>query len=295
MRSLLSRALRDLPGIVLMAVGTFAEANALLAQASPQLMIVDLELSDGSGLDLIANLLDKNGPTGVLAMGAPMANWPEALPHNGDVRYLEKPINAHQLRRLTRSWTHAALPPPPFGVVEYLQLACLGRRSVIVRCESRRSRGSVVVYGGELWDAKVRTPHGKLISEGVDAFRHCVATESQRVIVSTVTEPPERTLQAHWEYLLMDTHKLMDEGVPLSQESPRTDESELPPALSRTRPTEQRPSHDGTKNLVAEAVRAIIAGRYVEAETKLESAHALAPKDAMIAHRLRKLREIRRA
>ncbi len=295
-RSLLSRTLRDLSGIVLLAVGTYTEALALLAETPPQVLIVDLELPDGNGQHLVSRLLNERSRTGVIVVSAHLDKWHEDLPTHRGVKYLAKPVDLHRLKRLVRAWTQTALPPPPFGVAEYLQLACLGRHSVAVNCDSETARGSITVYDGELWSAGVEDSQGKLICEGIDAFRHWVASVPTRVEVSKVTgDPPPRLVHGHWEHLLLDALKLMDEGVSLTQDSQLVTESPPPPAPARI--TSRKAKLAGVipdvDNLVAEAVRAITEGRYAEAEAQLTSALALAPEDHLIAHRLHKLRGIR--
>jgi DNA-binding response OmpR family regulator len=59
-RAVVATALADVAEVV--SVETLAEARAFLAERSPDLIILDLELSDGSGLDLLTELKDKPVP-----------------------------------------------------------------------------------------------------------------------------------------------------------------------------------------------------------------------------------------
>jgi len=49
----------------------------------------------------------------------------------------------------------------PFSVVDYVQLACLGRHSVHIDMEFVKAAGKVIVWQGELWSASDEQGEGR--------------------------------------------------------------------------------------------------------------------------------------
>ena len=79
---------------------TLAQARQLLAMSKPQVILLDLELPDGSGLDLFADAKLRGDAELVLVTGhATVESSVQAL-RLGAADYLTKPINVAQLRRV---------------------------------------------------------------------------------------------------------------------------------------------------------------------------------------------------
>jgi DNA-binding NtrC family response regulator len=83
--------------------GGAREAHRLAAERQPDLLLVDLQLPDGDGLDLARELIETHGAEGVLITGhASVGTAVEAL-RIGLVDYLTKPIDLSRLRSVLTS------------------------------------------------------------------------------------------------------------------------------------------------------------------------------------------------
>jgi len=116
--SALCRRLIEDIGAVCHAVCSLAEAEDLLRHCTPDVVIVDFELADGSGLDLIA----------LLRQGAQHRNTPILL--------LTGEIGAHQLERAVMMGIYAFLAKP-FSPEEFTKLV-----SSAIADEAQRVRNS---------------------------------------------------------------------------------------------------------------------------------------------------------
>lgn len=209
------------------------------------------------------------------------------------------PGDEARLVSLVQRRLSVSLPPPAFNVSEYIQLACIARRSVSIACSTGRAIGHILVSGGDVWDAGAVSASGNSRVHGETAFRFWVTQPEVWIRVHALHSlPKERAILAHWEHLLLETMQLQDEGslnntvewLSASQPSPvlddhRHERASVPPPSSLTYPERAR-------LLVNQAIRAITECNYELAAQALESALELAPDDKLVAHRLMKLREI---
>src|SRR6476661_2168922 len=91
---------------------SLAEARAALSRFIPDVVLIDLNLPDGSGLDLLSHLPAQ--PDGVLPGNATVESAIEGLRH-GIWDYLLKPVNIPRLRSLL------ARIPRPYELTEEVQ------------------------------------------------------------------------------------------------------------------------------------------------------------------------------
>lgn len=222
---------------------------------------------------------------------------------------LTPPFDEGRLKAAVRRKLRTSLPPPVFSVIEYVQLACMSRRSVLVACSNTRVSGHIAIVDGEVWEACAKDSMGGSHLDGEEAFRYWVTQEWLWVRVTPPRQTPvERTVFAHWEHLLLESMQLKDEerGEPAVDWPPpsnQLDVSESPIAIGMgsaeqrgtNRPTAPPPSSLGyperARTLVNQAIRAITSGDYLAAEKAFEGALALAPEDKLVEYRLRKIRE----
>ncbi len=87
-------------GFEVSAVGNVCEAQIICAERKPDIILVDLQLPDGNGLDLVRNMGQASGTQVVLVTGhASIESAIDAL-RLGAADYLTKPINMRRLRSL---------------------------------------------------------------------------------------------------------------------------------------------------------------------------------------------------
>jgi hypothetical protein len=93
------------------------------------------------------------------------------------------------------------------GLQEVLQMECLGRKSSILEIFTSTVRGRVYICDGSIVHAESGTLQGELALYGLLALRD---GEFNLLVFS---EPSSRTIEGHWEFLLMEGARLLDEGT----------------------------------------------------------------------------------
>ena len=88
----------DGSGLAVTAVETLAAAREMLVELSPQLILLDIELPDGNGLDLMDDLRGMSPRPAVVVMTGHGADYAEQAIENGADDFLNKPFDAARLR-----------------------------------------------------------------------------------------------------------------------------------------------------------------------------------------------------
>ena len=204
LRASVVRGLSKLAGVEIVDAGTKAEARKLIAAMPPNMLISDLDLPDGSGVELLVDLERRGLRIPIIFASGFLRRF--EIPARDDIILLEKPVTLATLRKLVTQ--HLGGPPEhasPFGLADYVQLAGLGRRSVhLVVCRDGVQVGEVVIRDGEAWHA--HDPKG----DGAAAFRRLV-TAKDVTVEATHPTPTARTLSGSCEQLLLETMRLEDE------------------------------------------------------------------------------------
>lgn len=213
LRASMARGLAKVPGLEVVDAGTMAEAEKLLAAMRPKLLVSDLDLPDGTGLELLAAMERFGLRIPTIFISAYVQRFQAQLRRHRNVEVREKPLPLATLRELVATYlgtdeAPGTLAPPPFTLVDYLQLAAMGRRSVHIELRRGGARvGEVVVRQGEAWHAE----DGE--GRGVDAFRRLVAVTDATIACHGISAvPPLRTLEGPCEALLLDALRRLDEA-----------------------------------------------------------------------------------
>jgi two-component system, repressor protein LuxO len=85
-------------GLDVMAVETLADASAALTEWAPELILLDIELPDGDGLELLNNADQMSHKPAVVAMTGHGSGHAERAIKQGAADFLEKPFDAARLR-----------------------------------------------------------------------------------------------------------------------------------------------------------------------------------------------------
>lgn len=321
LRASMARGLAKLPAEVDEA-GTLAEAIAALDRALPDVIVSDLDLPDGSGIELIGELGRRKARVPVVFVSAYLRAFRAQIPPHADVEVREKPIALEELRALVRERIGGRDESvAPFAVVDYLQLACLGKHSVAIDVASRdRRRGRIEVVRGDIWHAV--DEHGT----GPPAFKRLAFGTAAEVTCRTLHGAPgPRTIEGKWEALLMDSAREHDEEsysgaaqdaeLDLAIHEFEDEQIAWPPAgglvaaeaalAPRPAPTSSTPgptplatgSEASVARVVADeftvtrdrAVDALLVRDYATAAQLFAVAHALRPEDGAVAANLERL------
>lgn len=99
---------------------------------------------------------------------------------------------------------------------DVIQLECLNRNSVILDVHDSQTRGQIFIEEGEVVHASV----GALIGE--QAFYQLLLLKGGKFQGKPFKAPPQRTIQGHWEILLMDAARASDEETDTTMRSKKS-------------------------------------------------------------------------
>lgn len=254
LRISLVRGLSKLPGVTAVGAGTIAEALEIIDKEPPQLLVSDIDLPDGTGLELVSVLDQKSLNIPVIYASAYVEKFRVHIPNRTNVTVLEKPVPLALIRKLVIDKLDVALQPgaegAPFDTTDYLQLACMCRKSVeIVVLAAGRELGHVVVRDGEIWAAQKGALGGEQALRDLlfapDTIARCIAIRGAE---------DERTIHQSWESILLEAARLhdearastygaLDEEGPVTLEFGAVDESTQatipPPSEVKSRPSSE--------------------------------------------------------
>jgi len=305
LRKSMVRALSELPDTSVVGVATLQEALHEIDSCRPDLVVSDLDLPDGSGLELMPRLAGAKQPP-VVFVSAHVSRFEAQLGDYPGVVVLDKPLPARALKYIASEQLEVErAPAAPFAAGDYIQLACMGRHSVRIDVSGPRVHGSVYIARGRLWAAVC----GR--AEGVVALRALVFAEGGRVTCSGALDQPEEPNlpDVPWEQLLLDLAKCMDEGTREmsavgTRETPIAAEheddvdfsnifDEVPDdAKSLQSPSNRESDAARFDRLVDEAADALLSKDYIAALLAYENADLLQPGDSMVRGNVARLREL---
>ena len=319
LRATLARGLGRLDGLEVETAGTFTDAVALIAASPPDLIISDIDLPDGSGLELLTVLTDRGLPIPVVFVTAYLAQYGTQIPTSHQIEVHEKPVALSELREVVRRRVRlegSEAPPAPFSPLDYVQLAHMSGRSVRVVIDAGQSSGSITVFQGQLWDARDGAGSGE------PALRRLGFLSSGRVSASGLEGPPaNRTILRDSQEVLIHLARYADElghlvgdpeaveretaDVPIDEsllhidtstsETPRQLEAvELTAPLDAHLFREPRldPQVSRFNALKEEGLEALLVRDYDGARTAFVAAQEIRPDDPIIRSNLVRLSEI---
>lgn len=272
---------------------TVAEARSLIAAAPPQVVILDMQLPDGNGLDVVAALEEQNANAAIIVITAYLEQWKKKILPRERIHLLGKPTSVHELRQLVEQIFHSETPLSPFSPLDYVQLACMGQHSAVIECVGPDSRGDIVIEKGQLWSA--RDERG----EGIEAFNRLALPKSCHVHVLPARKPPGvRNLEERWELLALEAIRASDEAS--RSTAPKVTPPAVPPAADRAAASAPLPVSPPPEPVPADfdacverALRAVLARDFPTAISEFEKALVLRPDDSLVRHRLERLRLVR--
>lgn len=205
LRVQVTRMLHRLPNVEVVEAGTVRESIELAEGLPLDLVISDVQLPDGSALQLFPHLV-RDGtriPT-VLVTG-----YPEALAGKlpADIKLLEKPVRMSELRDCVMQALDCQPTASPFAISDYLQLAGLGRHSVQLEVSQDGDPvGLLVIRDGRPWTALDE------LGEGLEVLLRMMVTPNLSFTASAPAALEERrTLDGTCEQLLLEAARLLDE------------------------------------------------------------------------------------
>jgi ActR/RegA family two-component response regulator len=306
-------AIARLPGVSAVGVGSVSEAQTIIAQQAPQVVVLDLQLADGTGIDVMARLAEQRISAVLIVVSAHIETFRNRLRHGPHLHLLAKPAPIKELLRIVEATQRTTLEPGPFSPLDYVQLACMGQHSVIISCVGSEVCGEIVIEHGVLWSA-----HDEQ-GTGVQAFTRMVLSEKAliRVTPSRSLAAP-RSIEESWEGLILDAMREKDEAARIR---PAKSRSEAPPPATaapilsapstpsapsapsaKATPSPSPASASASRSVlstevrtqfdlhVERGVRAVVERDFRAAIAAFEEAQKLWPDAPLLRHRLERLR-----
>lgn len=319
LRRSMAQALHQLDNVHVDAVGTLGAAVASLAINKPDLIISDLDLPDGSGIELIGHL-GRPPAVPVVFVSGHIPRYQTMLRACPGVTVRHKPLGLQELQDLARDKLGSPLDDSPFGPADYIQLACMGRHSVQIIVSEGATRGSIIVQQGALRSAQIG------LLRGLPALARMAFSAGHTRCV-TLREPgAARNLpEQQWEQVLLEAARLKDENdrlgvkaridgrdlaaffedadepgsaAPADLADPRFDPApasvEAPPEAPPEPASDTSADDDEFEALVERGTDALLQKDYFRALRQYEEAKRLRPNDTLVLANLERLAEIMR-
>ena len=206
--------LEKLPGISGLGASSVAEAKQLIAQSPPQVVILDLQLPDGTGLDVLTALAAYQAWAVLIVVSGYLDANSRGAQRSPRIHGLGKPTPIRELQRIVMSTQGAAESVGGYSVLDYVQLCIMGSYSATIECAHPNGPGKLVLEKGQPYSAQDAQ------GPGVDALLRLLApmTRPVRVVRHGKCEGP-RNLMGSWEQLTLGTRGLPDQERASSKKS----------------------------------------------------------------------------
>ncbi|GIW21151.1 MAG: hypothetical protein KatS3mg068_0158 [Candidatus Sericytochromatia bacterium] len=191
-----------------------AKKGAELLNTSPfDLVITDMKMPEVDGFQFL-NWIKKNHPKSkvviMTAFGSPSIR--ETAKQLGAFRYFEKPVDLNQLRKFInetladKGFTGNILD---IDLFDFVQMILLARKQKLISVTDpvTMQMGLLYLKGGDVIHAEC----GNL--KGEEAFYTIMAMKSGIFSDMPWIDPPQRTINAPFNHLLMEAARIMDESA----------------------------------------------------------------------------------
>ena len=194
-----------------------SRALRLLQDQRIDLLVIDIHMPVVDGLQFL-NLLQRKYPDilKVVLTGDATEEYRARCLNNGAELFLEKPREEGGWRTIHATLHELARFQPEegfrgvlrrVGLADVLQMECLARHSVVLKVSTGSTHGTVFVKDGQIIHAQCG---GRI---GEEAFNYLLSLGGGEFDVQTYAEPPQRTIEGSWEFLLMEAARRRDEAT----------------------------------------------------------------------------------
>jgi CheY-like chemotaxis protein len=193
----------------------YAPALACLKEHSIDVAVIDLNMPIMDGMQLLS-LIKRNYPELPVVMLTAAASTETRIQclQAGAALFFDKTEVANGLEKMYAGLESVASTPPEgvrgvlrqVGLTDVMQLECLGRKSSVLEVSSPQESGRIFIHDGSLIHAEI----GKL--QGEPALFHLLALKGGGFSLKPFVQPAKRTIDGHWESLLMEAARLRDEA-----------------------------------------------------------------------------------
>jgi CheY-like chemotaxis protein len=193
-----------------------SRALRLLQDQRVDLLVIDIHMPVVDGLQFL-NLLQRKYPNllKVVLTGDATEEYRARCLNNGAELFLEKPREEGGWRTIHATLHELARFQPEegfrgvlrrVGLADVLQMECLARHSVVLNVSTGSTHGTVFVKDGQIIHAQCG---GRV---GEEAFNYLLSLGGGEFDVQPYAEPPKRSIEGSWEFLLMEAARRRDEA-----------------------------------------------------------------------------------
>jgi CheY-like chemotaxis protein len=195
---------------------TTAMALALLQSQKVDLAVIDLRMPVVDGMQFL-QLVHRQYPQmkKVILSAFVEEAWRRNAAQAGAEMVIEKPVSPEGYDSVLAALTELLRVQPAegfhgvlhkVGIEDVLQMECLSRHSLVLEVGSSEVSGRIFIKRGEIVHAEA----GGLAGEA--AFERLILLKGGEFNHLPFTEPPERTVNGPWEFLLMEAVRKRDEA-----------------------------------------------------------------------------------
>jgi len=217
-----------LPGCRIMRAQSCLEARLLMRLYDFSLLVLDVHLPDGCGLDLIPKVMRKNAAAGFIVLTAdPQPEFQKRSCAFGVKHFLSKPFSARTLGDAARNLFHepqdaqSGAPTPNFtaslrqlSLIDVLQLKCLAGASTrlqIANTETQFRQGHLDIHQGQIINAELHDESTPSTTSGEVALAEMLGWHGGNVVEHRLPPFPRRTIEQHWQSVLLAAAQKADE------------------------------------------------------------------------------------
>lgn len=211
----------------------YAPALTCLKEHQVDLVVLDLNMPVMDGLQFLT-LLKRTHPALPVVMLTGLAtpeNRANSLKH-GAALFIDKTEVAGDFQKIYAALESIATTPSEgfrgmlrqVGLQDVLQLECLNRKSSVLEVSSSSDGGRIFIEDGTIIHAESRAQQGE------PALFQLLALAGGEFSLKKFYKPERKTIDGHWESLLMEAARLKDEAASTTSAAAATPEAAAPVA-----------------------------------------------------------------
>lgn len=199
-------------------------ALAILQQHPIDLVVLDITMPMVDGIQLLGIIGRRYSGVKIAVMTGKATETNRATCLSGGAElFIEKPVSPEGIKMVFNmlndlvSWTHREGFSGTLRQVhlqEVIQMECIGRHSSILEVRNQQMLGQIYIEAGAVTHAAVGTLTGER------AFNRLLSLAGGEFQLKPFKAPPQRTVQASWENLLMEAARCFDEETVMIQKKP---------------------------------------------------------------------------
>ncbi len=208
--------------LVIETAHSVGDAIMILQESPVTVVVIDIRMPVVDGLQFL-RLLNRKHPNVQKAIltGYAEEEYRTACLAHGAALFLEKPRNTDEMKSVYAALVQLLEFPHTRGfsgvlqqasLADMLQMLCTGGNSLILQVKSHDGLAEIFIREGSVIHATAGN------SDGYDAFYQVMTLRGGEFHTMPFFDPPKCTISNSWEYLLMESARLLDESGVLDGE-----------------------------------------------------------------------------